>query len=98
MRVCVVGPGTHFLSGLSYYTIRLANALVEHHEVSVILFRRLLPRRLYPGWKRVGAQLTNLTFAPTVRVFDGIDWFWLPSMLQALVFLVRERPDVLVLQ
>jgi glycosyltransferase involved in cell wall biosynthesis len=98
MRVCVVGPGTHFLSGLSYYTIRLANALVERNDVSVILFRRLLPRRLYPGWKRVGARLTDLTYAPTVHVFDGIDWFWLPSMLRALLFLLRERPEVLVLQ
>jgi glycosyltransferase involved in cell wall biosynthesis len=98
IRVCVVGPGTHFLSGLSYYTIRLANALVERHDVSVVLFRRLLPRRLYPGSKRVGARLTDLTYAPTVRVFDGIDWYWLPSMLRALVFLLRERPDVLVLQ
>ena len=27
--VCVVGSGTRFLSGMSYYTQRLANALAE---------------------------------------------------------------------
>ncbi len=49
MRVCVVGAGTRFLSGISYYTVRLANALATSHAVSVIAMRQLLPTRFYPG-------------------------------------------------
>ncbi len=98
LRVCVVGSGTRFLSGISVYTNRLANALATHHRVSVILMRQLLPARLYPGHARVGKQLDRLAYDPQVRVFDGIDWFWLPSMLRAIGFLVRERPDVVILQ
>ena len=98
MRICIVGAGTRFLGGISYYTIHLVNALARHNNVSVILMRKLLPTRLYPGWKRVGASLTNLEFDPAVRVFDGVDWYWLPSMLRALLFLLRERPDVVVFQ
>jgi len=98
LRICVVGAGTRFLSGISYYTIHLVNALARFHEVSVILMRQLLPTRFYPGWKRVGASLIRLEYDPLARVFDGVDWYWLPSMLRALVFLVRERPDVVVFQ
>ena len=85
-RVCVVGPGKKFLSGISYYTLHLANALAQSHSVSVILMRQLLPTAFYPGRKRVGANLTQLEYASDVKVFDGIDWYWLPSMLRALIF------------
>src|SRR4051794_33658394 len=97
-RVLVVGSGWHFLSGISYYTCRLSNALSERYEVGAILMRRLLPRRLYPGRVRVGKRLSDLRYAPGVRVFDGIDWFGPPSLLAAVRFLRRFRPDVLVLQ
>ena len=33
-----------------------------------------------------------------MRVFDGIDWYWLPSMLRAVRFVLGERPEVMVLQ
>ena len=98
LRVCVVGAGTRFLSGISYYTLRLVNALAPSHEVSAILMRQLLPTALYPGRKRVGASLTRLAYAPAARIFDGLDWHWLPSLFRALAFLTRRRPEVLVLQ
>ena len=98
LQVCVVGSGTRFLSGISYYTHRLADALSCEHDVSVILMRQLLPTRLYPGRDRVGARLTRLTYPAAVPVFDGVDWYWVPSIIRALIFLTRQRPDVVVLQ
>lgn len=98
LRVCVVGPGTRFLSGISYYSLHLANALARAYDVSAILMRQLLPTALYPGRRRVGAALSGLKFTPEVKVFDGIDWYWLPSLVRAIAFLWRERPDFLVLQ
>jgi len=98
LRICVVGAGTRFLGGISYYTLHLVNALAQAHQVSAILMRQLLPTRLYPGRERVGASLTQLQYDSAVRVFDGVDWYWLPSMLRALAFLLRERPDVVVFQ
>lgn len=97
-KVLVVGSGTRFLSGISYYTWHLSSALSERFEVSVILMRRLLPARLYPGRQRVGAALTPLRYDGFAPSFDGIDWFWLPSMLRAARFLRRQRPDVVSLQ
>ena len=97
-RVCVVGSGTRFLSGISYYTLRLANALAQSHRVSAILMRQLLPTFAYPGRKRVGAPLIESAFAPDVRVFDGVDWYWLPSIFRAMCLLLREHPDLLIFQ
>lgn len=94
----MVGAGTRFLSGISYYTIRLANALSERHDVTAVLMRQLLPTLLYAGRQMVGAPLTQLAFAPAVRVLDGVDWHWLPSMLRALAFLRQERPEIVILQ
>lgn len=98
MAITVVGAGTRFLSGMSYYTIRLANAFASRHRVSVITMRRLLPARFYPGRARIGAPLTRLEYEPVIRVHDGVDWFWLPSLLVALAHLVRRRPAVIVFQ
>ncbi|GAA1604529.1 glycosyltransferase [Actinoplanes couchii] len=94
----MVGSGWHFLSGISYYTCRLSNALRDRYQVGAILMRRLLPARLYPGRERVGHRLADLQYASGVRVFDGIDWWGVPSLIRAVRFLRDFRPDVLVLQ
>lgn len=97
-RICVIGAGTRFLSGISYYTLRLANSLASINQVSVILMRQLLPTGLYPGRDRVGVRLTDVEYASNVRVFDGVDWFWLPSLPGAITFLLRQRPEIVIFQ
>lgn len=95
----VVGSGTRFLSGISIYSIRLADALAAAgHSTSLMTMRQLLPTRLYPGHARVGSGLTRLDRDPRVALFDGIDWYWLPSLLRGLRFMARHRPDVVILQ
>lgn len=95
---CVVGSGWRFTSGISYYTCRLANALAADQTVSVILMRRLIPRFLYPGRARVGKSVNTLGYDPAVDVYDGVDWFWLPSLFGAVRSLRRSRPETLLLQ
>lgn len=97
-KICVVGSGFRFTSGISYYTHRLATELAADNQVSVILMRRLIPRLLYPGRARVGQTMHGVRYPPQLPVFDGVDWFGLPSLLGAIRLLRRERPDVLVLQ
>lgn len=96
--VCVVGSGSRFVSGISYYTHRLAIELARSHRVSVVLMRQLLPTRLYPGRARVGSDLARFRYPLEVRVFDGVDWYWVPSLFRAVWFLSRRRPDVLILE
>ena len=97
-RIVVVGSGTRFLSGISVYTVRLANILAQRERVAMITMRRLLPARLYPGRERVGAPLTALAPEPGVKSFDGVDWFWLPSIFGAAWFIFRQRPQIAIFQ
>jgi len=97
-RVVVVGSGFHFASGISQYTYRLSCALAEEYPVGALLMRRLVPRRFYPGRDRVGIALDSAVYPPNVPVYDGVDWYWGPSLTHALRYLDRQRPTVLVLQ
>ena len=98
-RVCVVGPGTRFLSGITYYTYSLINALSRSgHRTSAVLIRNLVPARLYPGRARVGKGLTDLRLPDDVPLVDGLDWCWGWPLVRALRLLGGERPQFLILQ
>jgi len=97
-RVLVVGPGARFLSGITYYTFSLCNALSERVTVSAILMRQLLPTALYPGRARVGASISRLELRPSIPLYDGVDWYWGLSIIMALRFLTRRRPRIMILQ
>jgi glycosyltransferase involved in cell wall biosynthesis len=97
-RVVVVGSGWLFTSGISHYTYRLSSALAKEYPVGALLMRRLLPRRLYPGRNHVGVAVANAVYPANVSVYDGVDWYWGPSLTNALRYLDRQRPTVLVLQ
>ncbi|MGA9189284.1 MAG: glycosyltransferase family 4 protein [Methanosarcina sp.] len=96
--ICIVGPSKRFLSGISYYTIRLANAMSAEKDVSVICFRQLLPTFLFPGKSHVGKNISDLNFSPGIPVFDGMDYNNPLTWVQAYRFLKMQKPDVIVLQ
>jgi len=98
LRVCIVGSGWRFTSGISYYTCRLTSELAADRETSAILMRNLVPRRLYPGHLRVGRPMNNIDYPDHVDVFDGVDWYLVPSILRARTFLRTHMPRVVVLQ
>lgn len=97
-RVCVVGSSTHFLSGISYYTVLLTEALASEVPTSTILMRRLIPRWCYPGRNRVGVKLTSLSASGHAPTFDGVDWYLVPSLFRALGFYRQHVADYVVLQ
>jgi len=75
LRISVIGPSTRFLSGISYYTIRLCNALSEKNLIQAVLFRNMLPKRLFPGWKRVGETVVTGGINSSVNVYEILDWY-----------------------
>ncbi len=97
-RVCIVGPSKKFLSGISYYTIRLANSLADGYDVSVVNFRNLLPKFMFPGSKHVGKDLSDLDYRSGVKVYNGMDYNNPLTWYGAYQFLKREAPDVVILQ
>lgn len=98
LRVCVVGAGWRFTSGVTHYTCRLTNALADLSPTSAILMRQLLPSFLYPGREHVGVKVTELEYSERVTVYDGVDWHWATSLLPAIRHLRRTRPHVVVFQ
>ncbi|MDD2665871.1 MAG: glycosyltransferase [Methanocellales archaeon] len=96
--ICIVGPSKKFLSGLSYYTIRLANALAMSNDVSVVCLRKLLPQFLFPGKEHVGKKLSDLEFSSKISVYDGMDYNSPLSWIRAFNFIKKKNPDVIILQ
>ena len=94
----VVGAGTRLLSAMSYYCIRLTNALAGRFDVAVIPMRQLIPTFLYPGRSRVGATTTRLDYEPTVKVLRGIDWYLVPNLFRDLNDLRKWKPDVVIFE
>jgi glycosyltransferase involved in cell wall biosynthesis len=98
-RVVIIGSGRRFASGISHYTYLLACALKDEYDVGALLMRRLVPRRLYPGRDRVGAAVAGtVNYPPDVPVYDGVDWYWGPSLTNALRYIDRQRPTVVIFQ
>lgn len=93
-----MGPDTHFLSGITYYTYGLLQTLSEDFAVSAILLRRLLPSRFYPGQARVGTRLTNIRLPDDIQEVVRLDWYWGEGMPAAIRLLRRRRLDVLLLE
>jgi len=96
--ICIVGPSKRFLSGISYYTICLANAMSAERDVSVICFRQLLPTFLFPGKSHVGKNISDQNFLSTFPVFDGMDYNNPLTWFQAYRFLKMQKPNIIVLQ
>lgn len=97
-RICVVGSGTRFLSGISYYTYRLVNSFAERFPTSVILMRQLLPTKFYPGKARVGKPLSAVQLSKSIEFVDGIDWYLGWGFVRSIAMICRRRPNVMIFQ
>lgn len=98
-RIVIVGSGWQFASGISHYTYLLSCALKDEYDVGALLMRRLVPRRLYPGRDHVGAAVAgSVVYPPDVPLYNGVDWYWGPSLTKALRYLDRQRPTVIIFQ
>lgn len=96
MKVAIVGPSKKFISGISYYTMHTANALSKKFDVDAILLRNLVPKFLFPASERVGKQITDTDFDKKVKVYNGIDWYWFPSIFAAIRRI--SKADYILLQ
>lgn len=98
MHICIVGSSKKFFSGISAYTIVMANAFAEQgHKVSAILLRNLVPLFLYPGRDRVGKGKYLIDFRPDINVYDGMDWNSPTSWTGAYRFLKENKPDATIM-
>jgi glycosyltransferase involved in cell wall biosynthesis len=96
IRIAILGPSPRFLSGISYFTMRLANALAPGNQVTAVLFRKMLPARLFPGWRRVGSDITDLDFTPGVQVQEILDWY--NPLTWVTAYRTLRKADVIILE
>lgn len=87
-KVVIIGPSEKFLSGISYFTLRLSNALSDLMDVKTLLFRKMFPKRLFPGWRRVGEELTTQKFDERVEVYE-IEFHEVVDPLEGSVLPIR---------
>jgi glycosyltransferase involved in cell wall biosynthesis len=97
-RVLIVGAGTRFLSAMSYYTIRLTNALAGTFAVAFIPMRQLIPAAFYPGRSRIGSKSPNLQHHPDVEMLTPIDWYWMPNLFRTLNQVRKWKPAVVIFE
>ena len=95
-RAVIIGPSPRFLSGISYYTLRLSNALAGRSSLTTILFRHMLPTRLFPGWRRVGTPLSSMEYDRRVRVAEILDWYNPFTWLEA--YRLIRSSDLVIIQ
>lgn len=98
MNICIVGSSKKFFSGISAYTIVMANAFAKRkHKVSVILLRNLVPLFLYPGRYRVGKGEYVIDFNHEIDAYNGMDWNSPTSWIRACCFMKKNKPDSIII-
>ena len=83
---------------MSYYTLRLTNALANRFNVAFIPMRQLIPTRFYPGRARVGSTSTRLALDESVTEMRGIDWYWGRNLVRDLYAIFQWRPEAVIFQ
>ena len=95
-KVVIIGPSQRFLSGISYVTLLLSNSLADYFSVTALLFRNMLPKKLFPGYKRVGASLVDCGYRSDIAMVELLDWYNPLTWIEASKYI--RRGDVIIFQ
>ncbi|MCX6699612.1 MAG: glycosyltransferase [Methanomicrobiales archaeon] len=96
LKVVIIGPSQRFLSGISYVTLLLSNSLADYFSVTALLFRDMLPKKLFPGYKRVGASLADCGYRSDIAMVELLDWYNPLTWVEASKYI--RRGDVIIFQ
>ncbi len=95
MRVVLIGPVYPYRGGIAHHTALLARALEEGgHHVSVITFRSLYPRWLFPGRSTLDPSMSPVK-TPAARILRPL---WPPSWMAAAKRALADRPNLVAAQ
>ena len=95
-NIVIIGPSLRFLSGISYVTLLLSNSLADYFCVTALLFRNMLPKKLFPGYKRVGETLADCDYRSDITMVELLDWYNPFTWLQASKYI--RQGDVIIFQ
>ncbi|UJG44376.1 MAG: glycosyltransferase [Candidatus Heimdallarchaeum endolithica] len=98
-KVVIIGPSSKFLSGITYYTINIANLLRTNKKIIVFEIDQLLPRFLFPGSKRVGKVKINSTYKKEVSISKiKIKYYSFLSIIKTAKAINLIKPKVIIFQ
>lgn len=98
-KVIIIGPSSKFLSGITYYTINIANLLRKDKKIFIFEIDQLLPKFLFPGSGRVGKIQTISTYKEEVSVSHiKMKYYSIPSIIKAAKSINMLKPKVVIFQ
>jgi len=94
MKISVIGPTYPYKGGISHYNTLLCKYLAKKHEVSIISFKRLYPKFLYPGKEQKDKESKKRLGLDNVEyVIDSLNPF---TWIKAVFNIKREKPALLI--
>jgi glycosyltransferase involved in cell wall biosynthesis len=94
VKFCFIGPTYPFRGGIAHYSTLLVKHLREHHQVVFYSYARQYPRWLFPGSTKPDPSVSLLEES-CERIIDPLNPF---TWIQTAKRIVREKPDILLLQ
>ena len=93
MKIILVGPSHPYRGGISHYNTRLHRAMVEKgHNVSIVNFRRMYPKILFPG-KTQYDNSESAFHVPSERLIDTLNPL---SWIKAAKFIKSQNPYAVI--
>jgi len=94
MKIFIVGPISPFRGGISHSNQWLSEKLALNNDVTVISFKRLFPKILFPGKSQFEPLTENLQENFKKKfVLDSINPF---NWLNVFFFFKKEKPDIII--
>jgi len=93
MKIILVGPSHPYRGGISHYNMRLHRAMVDRgHDVSIVNFKRMYPKRLFPG-KTQYDESDSAFDVPSERLIDSVNPF---TWFKAAKYIKSQNPDAVI--
>jgi glycosyltransferase involved in cell wall biosynthesis len=94
-KVVLVGPVFPYKGGIAHYTSLLFNNLSKRYDTTLISFKRLYPKLLYPGKMQKDYQSKTFEVMSVEYLIDAINplsWVWTAKKI------ISIKPDLTIIQ
>lgn len=89
MKILIISPAKPYRGGIANFTEQLYNELSSGSDIEIINFKRLYPKKLFPG----KSQYEETDIELGERILDSTNFFtWLGSLNK----IFAKKPDVVV--
>ncbi len=94
MKIAIIGPTCPYRGGISHYNTVFCQNLAEKHEIDAISFKRLYPKKLFPGRDQRDLNSKEKISVHATELVDSINpitWFKTAKRVK------KFNPDVVLM-